>query len=78
MCTAKAVPRGKFIAIQTYLRKQQKKSNKQLNLTPKTTRERRKRKPKISRKKEIIKIGPPFPVLTEWSYIGDTSSLSPA
>ena len=31
-------------------------SNKQSNLTPKGTRERRKTKPEVSRKKEIIKI----------------------
>ena len=39
--TAKTVLRGKFIAIQAYLKKQKKKSNKQSNLTPKGTRERR-------------------------------------
>ena len=31
-------------------------SNKQSNLTPKATRERRTAKPKVSRRKEIIKI----------------------
>ena len=31
-------------------------SNKQSNVTPKGTRERRKTKPKVSRRKEIIKI----------------------
>ena len=31
-------------------------SNKQTNLTPKTMRERRTKKPKVSRRKEIIKI----------------------
>ena len=46
--------RGKFIAIQSYLKKQQK--HKQPNLTLKATRERRKTKPKVSRRKEIIKI----------------------
>ena len=49
---AKAVLRGKFIPIQSYLKKQEK----QPNFTPKTTRKRRKKKPKISRRKEIIKI----------------------
>ena len=38
--TAEAVLRGKFIAIQSYLRKQEKISNKWPNLTPKETRER--------------------------------------
>ena len=37
---AKAVLRGKFIAIQSYLRKQEKSSLKQPNLMPKETRER--------------------------------------
>ena len=37
---AKAVLRGKFIAIQSYLKKQGKFSNKQSNLTHKGTRER--------------------------------------
>ena len=41
----KAVLRGKFIAIKSYLRKQQKSQikqpNKQPNLTPKAARERR-------------------------------------
>ena len=32
--TAKAVLRGKFIAIQSYLRKEEKNANKQPNLTP--------------------------------------------
>ena len=38
---AKAVLRGKFIAIQAYLKKQEEVSNKQSNLKPKGTRERR-------------------------------------
>ena len=55
---AKAVLRRQFIAIQFYLKKQEKISNKQPNLTPKTIRERRtkKKNPKVSRRKEIIKI----------------------
>ena len=40
---AKAVLRGKYIAIQSYLKKQ-KNLEKQSNLTPKGTRERRKKK----------------------------------
>ena len=36
--------------------KTRKTSNKQSNLTPKGTRERRKTKPKVSRRKEIIRI----------------------
>ena len=38
---AKAVLRGKFIAIQSYLREQEKISNKQSHLTSKAIRERR-------------------------------------
>ena len=38
---AKAVLRGKFIAIKAYLKKTRKISNKQSNLIPKGTRERR-------------------------------------
>ena len=37
----KEVLRGRFIAIQAYLRKQEKKSNKQPNSTPKATRKGR-------------------------------------
>ena len=49
---SKAVLRGKFIAIQCYLKKQEKHFNRQPKLTPKATGKRRK---KISRRKEIIK-----------------------
>ena len=37
---AKAILRGKFIAIQAHLRKQKKSSNKQANFTSKAARER--------------------------------------
>ena len=53
---AKAVLRGKLIAIQSYLKKQEKTSNRQPNFTPKTTGKERIKNPKISRRKEIIKI----------------------
>ena len=39
--TVKAVLRGKFIVIQTYLKKQEKKSNKLPNSTAKATRKGR-------------------------------------
>ena len=39
--TVKAVLRGRLIAIQAYLKKQFKKSNKQPDSTPKATRKRR-------------------------------------
>ena len=53
---AKAVLGGKFIAIQSYLKKQEKTLNRQPNFTPKTTGKRKKKIPKISRRKEIIQI----------------------
>ena len=51
---AKAVLRGKFIAIQSYLKKQEKHQID--NFTPKATGKRRRKNPKISRRKEIVKI----------------------
>ena len=54
--TAKAVLRGEFIMIQTYLKKQEKLQIKKLNLHWKETEKRRTRKPKVSQRKEIIKI----------------------
>ena len=45
---AKAVLRGKFIAIESYLMKQEKTLNRQSNFIPKTTgRRRRKKTPKL-------------------------------
>ena len=52
---AKAVLRGKFIAIQSYFKETSKISNRPPNFTPKTT-EKKGKKNKISRRKEIIKI----------------------
>ena len=43
--TVKAVLRGRFIAIQAYLKKQEKKSNKEPNSTPKVTRKGRNEEP---------------------------------
>ena len=43
---AKAVLRGKFLALQSYLKKQQKISYKHCNLTPKAIRERNTKKKK--------------------------------
>ena len=54
--TGKAVLRGKFIAIQTYLRKQEQSQIDNLNLHLKQLEEEEKTKPKVSRRKEIIKI----------------------
>ena len=47
---AKAVLRGKFLAIQSYLKKQEK----QPKFTPKTTGKRRTQNPKVSRRKQIV------------------------
>ena len=52
---AKAVQRGTFIAIQLYLKRQEKYQIRQPNFTPKLEKEEQKN-PKISRRKEIIKI----------------------
>ena len=52
----KAVLRGTFIAIQSYLKKTRKTLNRQPNFTPKITGKRRTKNSKISRRKEIIKI----------------------
>ena len=52
---AKAILREKFIAVQSYLKKTRKTSNRQPNFTPKTTGKRT-INTKISRRKEIIKI----------------------
>ena len=52
---AKAVLRGKFIAIQSYLKKTRKISNN-LSLHLKQLEEEEQKNPKFSRRKEIIKI----------------------
>ena len=51
----KAVLRGKFIAIQAYLKKQEKSQINNLTLHLKELQKER-TKPKVSRRKEIIKI----------------------
>ena len=54
---AKAVLRGKFRAIQTYLKKQETSQINNLTLDLKQLeKEEEKKKPKVSRRKEIIKI----------------------
>ena len=54
-CAAKAVLRGKFIAIKSYLKEQEKYQVDNLNLCLKQLK-KNKKTPKISRRKEIIKI----------------------
>ena len=53
---AKAVLRGKFIAIQSYLKKQEKDQIDNLMLHIKQLEKQEPKPPKISRSKEIIKI----------------------
>ena len=53
---AKAVLRGKFIAIQSYLKKQQTSQINNLTLHLKELEKEEQTKPKVSRRKEIIKI----------------------
>ena len=54
--TAKAVLRGKFIAIQSHLKKQEKSQINNLTLHLKQLDKEEQREPKVSRRKEIIKI----------------------
>ena len=54
--TAKAVPRGTFIAIQSHLKKQEKSQINNLTLHLKQLEKGEQRKPKVSRRKEVIKI----------------------
>ena len=53
---AKAVLRGMFIAIQSYLKKQEKHRIDNLNLHLKKLQKEEQKTSKISRRKEIIKI----------------------
>ena len=53
---AKAVLRGKFIAIQSYLKKQETAQINNLTLHLKQLEKEEQKNPKVSRSKEIIKI----------------------
>ena len=53
---AKAVLRGKFIAIQAYLKKQEKSQINNLTLHLKPLEKEEQKNPKVIRRKEIIKI----------------------
>ena len=57
-CSTKAVLRGKFTAIQSYLKKQEKRQIDNLNLPLKQLEKKNKKKknPQISRREQIIKI----------------------
>ena len=54
--TAKAVLRGKFTAIQSYLKKQETSQINNLTLHLKQLEKEERKKPEVSRRKEIIKI----------------------
>ena len=54
--SAKAVLRGKFIAIQSYLKKQVTSQINNLTLHLKQLEKEEQKNPKVSRRKEIIKI----------------------
>ena len=54
--TAKAVLRGKLIAIQAYIKKQEKSQINNLTLHLKELEKEEQTKPNVSRRKEIIKI----------------------
>ena len=54
--TVKAVLRGKFIAIQAYLKKQEKSQINNLTLHLKQPEKEEMKNPRVSRRKEILKI----------------------
>ena len=54
--TVKAVLRGKFIAIQEYLKKQEKSQINNLTLHLKQLEKEEMKNPRVSRRKEILKI----------------------
>ena len=54
--TIKAVLRGKFIAIQVYLKKQEKSQINNLTLHVKQLEKEEMKNPRVSRRKEIFKI----------------------
>ena len=55
--TIKAVLRGKFIAIQAYLKKQEKSKINNLILHLKQLKKEEMKNPRVSRRKEILKLG---------------------
>ena len=54
--TVKAVLRGRFIAIQAYLKKQEKSQTNNLTLHQKQLEKEEMKNPRVSRRKEILKI----------------------
>ena len=56
--TGKAVPRGRFIALQAYLRKQEKSQVNNLTLHLKQLEKEEMKNPTVSSRKESLKIRP--------------------
>jgi len=56
--SVKAVLRGRFIAIQAYLKKQEKSQINNLTLHLKQLEKEEMKNPRVSRRKEILKIRP--------------------
>ena len=56
--TGKTILRGKFIALQAYLKKQGKAQLKKSNFTLKELEKEQHTKPRVSRRKEMIRIRP--------------------
>ena len=55
--TVNEVIRGRFIAIQAYLKKQEKNQRNNVTLHLKQLEKEEMKKPRVSRRKEIIKLG---------------------
>ena len=55
--TVKTVLRGKFLAIQAYLKKQEKSQINNLTLHLKQLEKKEMKNPRVSRRKEILKLG---------------------
>ena len=53
--SVKAVPRGRFIAIQAYLKKQEKNQINNLTVHQKQVEKEERKNPRVSRRKEIVK-----------------------
>ena len=73
--TVKAVLRGKFIAIQAYIKKQEKSQINNLTLHQKQLEKEEIKSPRVSRRKEILKIRADHkPVHSEgdqpWDFFG--------
>ena len=54
--TVKSVPRGRFIALQAYLKKQKKSQINNLTLHLKQLEKEEMKNPRVSKRKEILKI----------------------